>query len=329
MNNETPEIINRLQDAVPPAFAMLAGMQLEIFTALGDDRKTAGELAAALGLEEERLSRLMYALVLTGLILHEAGKFANSPEAAGFLVKGKASYIGGMHELISDIWRADLQTAQSIRTGSPAALHDFEAMDDDALSAFLRGLQSLAAATGRALAQQFDFSKVESVIDIGGGSGAALQGLMATRGLLCGTLFELERVARAARSLLVGSEHRIEVEVGNIVTAPPTSLHDAAILRALVQVLSPADAASAIRNTFQCLRPGGAIYITGSGIVADDRLQPSAGVYLNLTLMNFYCAGASYAISTHFDWLRAAGFESPGHATLSTGSQVIWATKGG
>jgi SAM-dependent methyltransferase len=329
VTKEAPEIINRLQAGVAPALAMLAGMQLEIFTALAEGQKTATEIAARLSLDDERLSRLLYALVLSGLLVREGERFANSSEANRFLVKGKLDYLGGAHELLADLWHADLQTAKSIRSGRPAALHDFDSMDDVALSAFLRGLQAYAFATGQALAEQFDLSRCRSVVDIGGGSGATLLGLLPKNASMRGTLFELPKVARAARPLLAGAHgaERIEIEVGDIVAAPPKGLHDAAILRAVIQVLSPEHAARAIGNAFRCLRPGGTIFITGSGIIADDRLDPAAGVYLNLTLMNLYPAGAAYTVSTHFDWLRQAGFDDPLRATLPNGSEVISATK--
>lgn len=327
MSNDTPELINRLQDGVPPALALLAGMQLEVFSALGDEPKTAGEIAAALSLDEERLSRLLYALVLTGLLEHRDGRFANAAEARRFLVKGRPGYIGGTHELTADIWQADLQTAASIRNRAPAALHDFDAMDDDALAVFLRGLQPYASATGRSLAEQFDFARCASVIDIGGGSGATLLALLAQQPHLRGTLLELPRVARVAGTLLrAESRERLEIQVGNIVAGPPEGAYDAAIMRALIQVLSPADAERAIRHSFACLRPGGTLYITGSGILADP-LHPPAGVYLNLTLMNFYHAGGAYTLATHAEWLTRAGFQEPQHRTLPTGSQIIWATK--
>jgi SAM-dependent methyltransferase len=328
MADDTPEIINQLQEGVPPALALLAGMQLEVFSALGDECKTAAQIAAALSLDEERLARLLYALVLTGLLVHEDRRFANAPEARRFLVKGRPGYIGAMHELLGDIWHADLHTAASIRTRGPAALHDFDAMDDDALAAFMRGLQPYAAATGRSLAEHFDFARCALVIDIGGGSGATLLALLAQHQHLRGTLLELSRVARVAATLLSSAQaERLEIQVGDIVAAPPAGLYDAAILRAVIQVLSPADAERAIRHAFACLRAGGTIYITGSGILADDRLRPPGGVYVNLTLMNFYRAGAAYTHSTHAEWLRRAGFQEPRHRTLPTGSEIIWATK--
>jgi hypothetical protein len=43
--------------------------------------------------------------------------------------------------------------------------------------------------------------------------------------------------------------------------------------------------------------------------------------------MNLYPAGAAYTISTHFDWLRQAGFVDPRRAALPSGSEVISATR--
>jgi SAM-dependent methyltransferase len=329
MPNLTPDTINRLEAGVPPALALLAGMELGIFTALAEGPAVPAVLAKRLGVDGERLSRLLYALVLAEMLSHENGVFANTPEAATFLVKGNPRYIGGGHELTREIWEADLRSAETIRRGAPAALHDFTKMDEASLIAFLRGMIPFATATGRALGKQFDFSHVGSVVDVGGGSGAALAGLMDQHATMRGTLFELPSVAKAAAKLLddFPCRHRIDIATGDITAEPLKGEYDAALLRALVQVLAPEDAAKAIRHAVAGLRPGGHIYITGSGILNDDRLTPPAGVYLNVTLMNFYPAGRSYTTSEHVDWLKAAGCIDPVQTTLRGGSEVIRATK--
>jgi hypothetical protein len=106
--------------------------------------RAAAELAAALGVPPERLSRLLYALVTSGLLEQCQDGFANTAEAAAFLVKGRSGYLGGVHELLSQIWHADLLTAQSIRTGKPASLHDFSAASDAEMAAMLRGMHDAA-----------------------------------------------------------------------------------------------------------------------------------------------------------------------------------------
>src|SRR5271167_521951 len=194
----SPETIERLQAGASEAFALLAGMQLEVFTHLADGPREAGELAAALGVAEERLSRLLYALTICGLLERHGGGFANGPEAATFLVKGLPRYIGGAHELLSQLWQADLRTAQSIRSGRPAALHDFAGASDEEMAAMLRGMHDYAVASGRDLLRRFDFSGCGSVVDVGGGP-ADWSPRFATRIRRCAARCSICRAARLWR----------------------------------------------------------------------------------------------------------------------------------
>ena len=153
-------------------------MQLDLFSRIGDSLATPAALAEQLGVEPDRLARLLNALTLAGLLHHESGRYTNSRRSRTFLNRHSLSFLGDQHELLADIWAADLQTAQSIRTSKPAALHDFSHMDEAALSSFMRGLVPYSAATGRALAGIFDFAEIKSVIDVGGGSGAAIAAMV-------------------------------------------------------------------------------------------------------------------------------------------------------
>jgi len=62
-----PSTIQKLATAVYPAFAILAGMQLDVFTPLKDGPMSADQLADALGVKAEKLSPLLYALVTAEL----------------------------------------------------------------------------------------------------------------------------------------------------------------------------------------------------------------------------------------------------------------------
>ena len=197
-----PATIQRLQDAVAPAFALLGGMQLDLFTPMASGEQTAEELAARLGVDANRLSRLLYALAATGLVTAREGRFGNAPEAAEFLVRGGPRFMGGSHELLASIWSANLHTAESIRTGRPAARHDWTETDPERAAAALRGLAPLALAFGRALGDRLDLAKAGSVVDIGGGPGTLLLGLMQRWPHLRGTLLELPDVIVHAEPIL-------------------------------------------------------------------------------------------------------------------------------
>jgi hypothetical protein len=331
MGEPTPETIQRLQAGIAPAMAMLAGVQLGVFTALAETPLSGAAIAARLGVGEERLSRLLYALVASGLLEHRDGRFANTPEAAAFLVADRPGYIGATHELWSQLWHADLGTAQSIRSGRPVALHDFTTIGDAEMSAMLRGMHSGTVGAGRDLLARFDFSRYGAVIDIGGGSGGLVASLCDANPALQATLFDLPGTAALAAPILRATPGggRVTIETGDIFAAPPSGSYDAAIIRALIQVLGPDDARRAIVNTGAAVRPGGDIYILGGGILDNDRLGPRAAVFWSVTFMNLYAAGASYTEAEHAAWLAEAGCGEVERITLPSGGGIIRATKRG
>src|SRR6266849_6049370 len=93
-----PTTIFRHAYAVYPPMAMLAGMQLDVFTPLKDGPLTATELADALHIRPEKLQPLLYALVHAELLRVEGDRFANTPEADVYLVRGRSTYMGNAHE---------------------------------------------------------------------------------------------------------------------------------------------------------------------------------------------------------------------------------------
>ena len=198
-----PDTINTHLNNVYPALAMLAGMQLEVFTALGDEALTVAETAARLDVLPRKLQPLLYALVTAGLLLLEQGeRFRNTPEAAEFLVKGRPRYLGSAHQAYSDLWASTLHTAASIRSGQPQARHDFSRMSQPELAAFVRGLDAGAGATARRLDKSFGMGRFRHLLDAGGGSGGLAVALCELCPALRATVAELPNVAPITRDCI-------------------------------------------------------------------------------------------------------------------------------
>src|SRR5262245_58916593 len=112
-----PEKIERLAMAVYPSFAMLAGMELDVFTTLSDGPLTGLQVASTLGVDPIRLKPLLYALVTAGLLTVDGERLDNTPEASQFLVRGRPDYVGMRHHAYRRRWQTVFRTAESIRTG--------------------------------------------------------------------------------------------------------------------------------------------------------------------------------------------------------------------
>ena len=154
-----PTTIIRHANAVFGPMAMLAGMELDVFSALGDGPRSASGIAAAIDADPGRLSLLLYALVGADLLTVEDGVFANSTEADRYLIAGKPGYMGGLSSLHRELWGAAMKTTASLREARPPAMHDFAAMDETALGA------------ARQLASRVDLSERRRLLDAAGGSG--------------------------------------------------------------------------------------------------------------------------------------------------------------
>jgi hypothetical protein len=177
---------------------------------------------------------------------------------------------------------------------------------------------------GRQLAQAIDLSAVNSVIDIGGGAGTILVGLREGRPQIKATLMELPTVAAVAPPILAEyGANDVVIEEGDITVAPSIGRHDLAVLKAVVQVLPPDQARSAILNAARCLTSGGEIAIAGWGVVDDDRLGPPEGVFLNLTFLNLYRQGESYTEGQYRAWMSEAGLRDISRSRLADGTALF------
>ena len=323
-----PTTFNRHLGNVYPALAMLAGMQLQVFTPLAEGPMTVEQLAARLAVEAIKLRPLLYALVVAGLITLDGERFANTAESDEFLVAGKPRYLGGTHGAYADLWSATLHTAASIRSGQPQARHDFSAMSYAELKAFMLGLDAGASATARRLHKDFGIANGGHVLDAGGGAGGLAIALCDLGPQLRATVGELANVAPIARECVqeAGMGARVDVIECDLVAAPPPGRYDAVIMRALLQVMSAQDARATVLHGAAALKSGGGLYIVGRTL-DDSRLSPLDAVAANVMFLNIYDDGQAYTESEYRGWLNEAGLTDIERQPLAGGYSIVYGRK--
>jgi SAM-dependent methyltransferase len=303
------ETVEQLAAAVYPSFAMLAGMQLDVFTPLAGGALSAEQIAQAIGVGVVKLKPLLYALVAAGLLAVQDDLFSNSAEASEFLVRGRPTYIGMRHHAYLRRWRSMLQVGDCIRTGSPQGRLNYATMSKDELESFYRGTYTEAAATGRYLLAHREFSRYRRLADVGGGSGGLAITIAQAYPGLRATVVDLPTTTPIAQRYVedAGMAERVRVQAADVVKAPPPGSYDVAVLRGLLIVLTPYQARRAIQNVNRSLEPGGAIFIVG-WILDDSRVSPLEVVAYNLHFVNSLDEGQLYTEGELRSWLREAGF---------------------
>ena len=333
MGNQTgPETINKLRSAADSAFAMLAGMQLDVFTPLKNGPITAEQIAAAIGVAPTRLRLLLYCLVAAELLTENDGKYSNTPEANQFLVKGEPAYLGNRHAIIANRWTASLKTAESIRSGVPQAKLDFSNSPPDELEKFLRTINANTIPAARTLLNNYDFSSVRTLLDVGSGGGGLAITITKAYPHIKATAIDLPSVAPIAQKIVEeeAASERVNVVAADVLSGPLAGSHDVAVMKGLLHVLSPQDARLALKHIGAAVNPGGKIYIIGQ-ILDDSRLSPLEAVGFNLLFINMLDAGESYTEKEYRDWLTQAGFIDIKRANflLADGSGLMTARKAG
>jgi len=321
--------IEKIATAVYSPFAMLAGMQLDLFTSLKDGPMSAEQIAEALGVGSAKLRPLLYALVIAGLVNAEGDSFSNTDAANQYLVKGSPSCVVEIHELLSTMWHAALKTADSIRTGLPQAKINYSDISQDELRQFFRGEHPYAIEYARDLLETYDFSSYSTLLDVGGGSGGLAIAVTEACPHIEATVVDLQTVTQVTQQYIdeAGAGNRVKVVTADMVRDSLPGPYDAAVMNAFIHVLSPDDACRAIKNVSQVMNPGGDIYIRGYGIIDNSRISPSKLVGFNLVYINVYDEGQAYTEQEYRNWLEEAGFDSFRRNILADGSSIITARK--
>jgi SAM-dependent methyltransferase len=325
----TPETINRLWRGVAPGAALLAGLQLDLFTALDPDGASPEAAARALGVDPDRLGRLMRALTLAGLLTRRDERFHNSAEAARYLSRRGKAYMGAVQGAWADLYQALGRTAETVRRGTAAAAKDFSNDPPEVLENFLGGLHPVALAAGRDLIRRLDLSGRRRLLDAGCGTAGVAIALCETLPDLTATAADLAPVAKLAQRFVAeaGLADRITAAPADLVADPPPGRYDLVVLRALLQVLGPDEAAAATRNLAAALDPGGLFVVISSSVLEEDRMAPPEAVFFDLVLANFFPGGRGYTLGEHAGWFADAGLAAPERLQLPNGSTLLWATR--
>ena len=104
-------------------YALKAGIELELFTAIGEGANEPASLAKRVQAVERGVRILADYLTIQGFLIKENGKYSLTSDSAVFLDKRSPAYMGGMAEfLVSDENISNCQIlTQSVRKGGTAS----------------------------------------------------------------------------------------------------------------------------------------------------------------------------------------------------------------
>jgi hypothetical protein len=174
-----------------------------------DGAKTPAELAAATGASERVVAQLLQLLVAVGLFAEADGRYTATDEGAMLRedhpdsVRHFAMLASGDYQRIFQEMSHTVQTGESsARRALGCTLYDHLDRSPEQAETYDRAMEDLTRPASRVLALVRDFSAVRTVVDIGGGRGALMRGLLRAVPGIHGIVFDRPDVADRARAAL-------------------------------------------------------------------------------------------------------------------------------
>ena len=298
------------------AQAISCAAKFGIADLLRDGPRSPEDLAAASGTMPGPLRRLLRALAGSGIFAEDAeGRFALTPLAeplrsdAALSLRAYAEVQGATW-----VWQSMGGMEHSLRTGEPAFRHifgmpsfEYQSTNPEAGRLQVEGLASVGRAQDAAILAAYDFRDAGTVVDVAGGQGALLRGILGAAPSARAVLFDLPHVIAMAQPRFVeaGLESRTEFVTGDFFATVPAG-GDVYILRKVIHDWYDDEAVAILRTCRAAMRPGARLLLIETLIPEGN--EYSYAKLLDL-LMLVYPGGQERKLSEYRALLGAAGLD--------------------
>lgn len=295
---------------------MKAAIDLGLFTAIGSQASTTGEIAARCGCPERGIRILSDNLAILGFLTKDGSRYALTSSSATFLDQSSPAYFGssvsfllgpGLTEAFSDL-------AATIRQGRlHTTEHGTTAPDHPAWVEFARAMGPMMgpAAEGAAALVPLDASRDTRVLDISASHGA--YGIAFAKKNPRAHLVALDWEAVLAithrNAVAAGLDGRFSKIIGDAFTVELGTDYDVALVPNFLHHFNIADCTRFLKRVHAALRPGGKVVIV-EFVPNEDRVTPPPAASFSLVMLGTTPEGDAYTFAEYQKMLADAGFKS-------------------
>jgi O-methyltransferase domain/Dimerisation domain len=252
--------------------------RLKVADALAAGPRPIDDLAAEVGARPEPLLRILRALAAFGVFeVGPDGTVANTPMSEHL----RAGADESLRELVllygDEHYHAMSELLQAVKRGGTAFEHAYRkphfsylADHPEAAGAFYDVVAATRRRSARAVAQEYDFTGAENVVEISGGAGQIIRAVLHANPNARGVLAESAGLARRARGRIhaEGLSDRCEVESLDVFESVPRD-GDVYVLGHVLHGLEDDRASLVLRNCARAMA-------SGAHVLVVERLLPEA-----------------------------------------------------
>jgi len=298
---------------------LLTAFELDIFTFIGERNVKVETIAEKLNLNKNATERLLNALVSLNILQKNNGNFSNTESSFKFLSKDSPDYMAGLMHT-SHLWDTWSHLTEVVKTGNVAHPENINERGEEWLEAFIRAMHDRGRKQASSQISGIDLQNVESVLDVGGGSGIFCMAFLDRKPGLKTAVFDLPNVVPISKKIVEeeGYTDSIEHYTGDYMADELPKGYDLVFLSAIIHSNSFKTNEKLVQKCYNSLNPGGKIVIQ-DWIMNDAKTEPFEGAIFSINMLVGVEGGDCYSENEVNTWMKHAGFTDISKFNLESG----------
>jgi ubiquinone/menaquinone biosynthesis C-methylase UbiE len=312
--------------------ALVAAVELDVFSHIASGKRTAKEVAEAAGASQRGISNLLDALVGIHYLRKSGGRYALAPISAAFLVRGKKTYAGGAVQPFSLTWGQWEHLTETVKTGRPHHAIDDAEHGKKFFPQLVEGIFPSSFAAATAVVSRLSSKErgaIRKILDVAAGSGAWSLAFAQAIPEARVTTLDFPEMTPITRKFTerFGVAGRYEYKEGDLRLADlGQATYDLVILGHIIHTEGEKHGKELLRKAYGALRPGGKLLLA-EFMPNDARTGPSMPLLFGLNMLLHTEEGNVFTLREFRSWLKAAGFRKMATVPTPPPATVILATK--
>jgi hypothetical protein len=290
--------------------------KLGIADLLADGPRTAADLAANTETHEPSLYRVLRMLASAGIFSEISDQTFGLTPLASLLRSDVPNSMRDVAIMQGEAWncRNTIELMHSVKTGATGqenahgmGMFDYFARHPEDGEVFSRAMTNLSLSVVPAIVEAYDFSGISSLVDVAGGHGLLLAGILKANPQMRGVLFDQPSVIEGAGDLLEkeGVRNRVELVPGDFFEAVPPGA-GAYVLKHIIHDWDDERSVRILRNVRSAMGEGGKVLIIE--MVVPDGNQPSPSKVMDVQML-ISTGGKERTESEYRSLLEESGFK--------------------
>lgn len=324
MENDPASILRNIAGGHALARSLHVVADLGVADALGDEPRTATDLARDVGADADALGRVLRLLAAHGVFAMDGDQVSHSP-ASRLL---RADHPRSMRPLVRQFglpirWRTYEYMDHAVRTGEPAVTQTvpegfwaYMSQHPEIGRIFNDAMEARAKGSTAGVLASYDFSRFGSIADIGGGHGHLLRAILSAVPTATGVLFDLPHVIAETETMPHG---RMTLQAGSFFSDRLPSC-DAYVLMEIIHDWADPEAGAILRAVREAAQPGSTVLLIEK--MLSDEPGPDWAKTLDIHMLTML-GGRQRTLAEYANLMEQAGLRFVREIDTNAGVSIL------